>query len=370
MMSVRLTSTLYSLLSTLYSLLSTLYSLNFMSFIWSSLLYLLLLVPLLVWVYQRIQKRKREAAARYGSFGALHDSSGSAFTRRQFPAILFLFGITILILSLARPQAAVSLPRIEGTVILTFDVSGSMSADDLKPTRMEAAKAAALEFVKKQPTSVKIGVVAFSDGGITVQNPTGERGEIVDTIERLVPRRGTSVGNGILVALNTIVVDAGDPPFLSANNIPDISQPQADAAPQTDALPEGWYPYSAIVLFTDGENNQDPDPVAAADIAADFGVRIYTVGIGTVAGATITVDGITAHSQLNEPILQDISTTTGGVYYNAGNEQDLQRIYDDLQPKLAIKKEEMEITSILAGLGILLFILGGALSLLWFGRIP
>lgn len=341
-----------------------------MSFIWSSLLYLLLVVPLLVLVFQRIQKQRREAAARFGSFGVLHDSSGNHSARRQLPAILFLIGITILILSLARPQAKISLPRIEGTVILTFDVSGSMSADDLKPTRMEAAKSAALEFVNSQPTSVKIGVVAFSDGGITVQNPTGERGEIIDTVERLVPRRGTSVGNGILVALNTIAVDAGDPPFLSANKIPDISQPQSDTAPQSDTLPEGWYPNSAIVLFSDGENNQDPDPVVAADLAADLGVRIYTVGIGTVEGATITVDGVTVHSQLNEPILQYLSTTTGGAYYNAGNEQDLRRIYNDLEPKLTIKPEEMEVTSLFAGLGILLFSIGGALSLLWFGRAP
>ncbi len=340
-----------------------------MSFIWSSLLYLLLCVPLLVLLYQRIQKQKREAAARFGGFGAVHDSTGGASKRRGLPAILFLIAITILILSLARPEAMISLPRIEGTVILLFDVSGSMSADDLKPTRMEAAKAAALEFVENQPSSVKIGVVAFSDGGITVQSPTDTRDEIVATIERLVPRRGTSVGNGMLVALNTIAVDAGDPPFLSANNIPEPSQPQSDTAPQTDTLPQGWYPYSAIVLFSDGENNQDPDPVAVADLAANFGVRIYTVGLGTAEGAIITVEGFTVHSMLNEPILQYISATTGGAYYNAGNEQDLQRIYDDLQPKLRIKTEEMEITSLLAGLGILLLLIGGALSLLWFGRV-
>ncbi|MEW6086125.1 MAG: VWA domain-containing protein [Chloroflexota bacterium] len=340
-----------------------------MSFLWSSLLYLLLCVPLLVLLYQRIQKRKREAAARYGGFGVLQDSSGGRPTRRKLPALLFLIAISILVLSLARPQAMISLPRIEGTVILTFDVSGSMAADDLKPTRMEAAKAAALEFVDTQPTSVDIGVVAFSDGGITVQNPTGERSEVIDTIERLVPRRGTSVGNGILVALNTIAVDAGDPPFLSASNIPDTPPLQSDTAPQTGAVPEGWYPYSAIVLFSDGENNQDPDPVTAADLAADLGVRIYTIGIGTAEGATITVEGFTVHSQLNEPILRYISATTGGAYYNAGNEEDLRRIYDDLEPKLTVRPEEMEITSVLAGLGILLFIIGGAISLLWFGRV-
>lgn len=336
-----------------------------MSFIWSSLLYLLLCVPLLVLLYLRIQKRKRESAARYGSFGALHDSSGgSAPRRRQLPAIIFLIGITILILSLARPQATISLPKIEGTVILTFDVSGSMVADDLKPTRMEAAKAAALEFVENQPTSVQIGVVAFSDGGITVQSPTDQREEIIATIERLVPRRGTSLGNGILVALNTIVVDAGDPSFLSTSDLSDQTQPEPGS------VPEGWYPSSAIVLLTDGENNQDPDPILAADLAADFGVRIYTVGIGSAEGAIINVEGFTVLSQLNEPILQYISATTGGVYYNAGNEEELRRIYNDLEPKLSIKSESMEVTSILAGFGILLFVVGGAISLLWFGRVP
>ncbi|MCC6298151.1 MAG: VWA domain-containing protein [Anaerolineales bacterium] len=333
-----------------------------MSFIWSSLLYLLLCVPLLVWLYQRIQKEKRTAAARFGGFGALRDSAGGASARRQLPAILFLIGISILVLSLARPQAPISLPRIEGTVILTFDVSGSMAADDLKPTRMEAAKAAALEFVNNQPQSVKIGVVAFSDGGINVQSPTHEHAEIIDTIERLVPRRGTSLGNGILVALNAIVVDTGNPSFLSASDISDQTQLEPDS------VPEGWYPSSAIVLLTDGENNQEPDPILAADLAADFGVRIYTVGVGSPEGAIITVEGFTVHSRLDEPTLQAISETTGGIYYNAGNEDELRKIYNDLEPRLAIRSEEMEITSLLSGLGILLFLVGGALSLLWFGR--
>lgn len=334
-----------------------------MSFIWSSLLVLLLCIPLLALLYLRIQKRKRDAAAQYGGFGALRDSSGGAGTRRQLPVILFLAAISILVLSLARPQAPISLPRVEGTVILTFDVSGSMAADDLKPNRMEAAKAAALDFVDNQPASVNIGVVAFSDGGITVQSPSHERADVVDTIERLVPRRGTSLGNGILVALNTIVVDAGDPPFLSASNISDQTQPELGS------VAVGWYPSSAIVLLSDGENNQEPDPLLATDLAADFGVRIYTVGIGTAEGADLTADGFTVHSQLDEPMLQTIAESTGGIYYNAGNEKELQRIYSDLQPKLTVRSEKMEITSILSALGILLFLVGGAFSLLWFGRV-
>ena len=185
-----------------------------MSFIWPSLLYLLLGIPLLVWFYFRIQGRRRKFAEHYGSMGFVQNERR---TRRHIPAMIFLLGIIILVFSLARPQATVSLPKVEGTVILTFDVSGSMVADDVEPTRMEAAKAAALQFVKRQPSSVLIGVVAFSDGGISVQAPTDKRESTIATIERLVPRRGTSVGNGILVALNTIAVEAGDPPIINTS---------------------------------------------------------------------------------------------------------------------------------------------------------
>ena len=282
--------------------------------------------------------------------------------RRHIPALIFLAGISILLFSLARPQATVSVPKIDGTVILTFDVSGSMKANDLLPTRMEAAKAAAKQFVEKQPTGISIGVVAFSDGGISVQAPTDNREETLTTIERLVPRRGTSVGNGILVALNTIAVDAGDAPILNSNG--------PSSSPTPAPAPQGWYPSAVIVLLTDGENNQSPDPVAAADLAADLGVRVYTVGIGSAAGTTIEVEGFTVHTSLDEAMLQTISSTTGGVYYNAGDQDQLRKIYDDLKPKLSIKPEDMELTSIFAGLGMIVFLIGGMLSLVWFGHVP
>ena len=336
-----------------------------MSFIWPTLLFTLLCVPLLVFLYVRMQQRRRKFAAQYGSLGLVHNTKGAGpGARRHIPALIFLTGITLLLISMARPQATISLPRREGTVILTFDVSGSMAADDLKPTRMEAAKAAALDFVDNQPPSVLVGVVAFSDGGISVQAPTANRDETAATIERLVPRRGTSVGNGMLVALNTIAVSAGDDPILNTSTLAPGESAQPLPAPQ------GWYTSAVIVLLTDGENNQDPDPVVAADLAADLGVRVYTVGIGTPAGAMVTVEGFTVLSQLNEPMLQYISDTTGGAYYNAGNEEDLRKIYSDLKPTLSIKREEMEITFILAGLGMLVFLIGGAISLLWFGHVP
>lgn len=336
-----------------------------MSFIWPSLLIMLASVPFLVLLYIWLQRRRHSFAARYGSLGMVHDTRGGGLgMRRHVPATIFLAGITILLFSLARPQATMGVPKIEGTVMLTFDVSGSMAAEDLKPTRMEAAKAAAREFVDKQPTGISIGVVVFSDGGISVQPPTDNREETLATIDRLVPRRGTSVGNGILVALNTIAVDAGDPPIL---NTSDLSE---DPAVTPIEAPQGWYPSSVVVLFTDGENNQEPDPAMAAELAADLGVRVYTVGIGTAAGADIEVEDMTVHTALDEPMLQFIALETGGVYYNAGDEEQLRRIYSDIEPKLSIKPEEIEMTSVFAGLGMIIFLVGGLLSLLWFGHVP
>jgi Ca-activated chloride channel family protein len=336
-----------------------------MSFVWPTLLFSLLLVPVLLYFYFRVLRRKKDLAAKFGALGVIRDARGRGpGTYQHIPPMMFLGGIAILLVSTARPQATVSVPRLEGTVILTFDVSGSMAADDLKPTRMEVAKAAATQFVKNQPPTVSIGVVVFSDGGISVQPPTDSRQETLATIERLVPRRSTSIANGILVALNTIVVDAGDPAILNS----DPSEPTEAIEPIQGV--QGWYPSAVIVLFTDGENTAPPDPVGAADLAAEMGVRLYTVGVGTPAGATIETEGFTVHTRLDEATLQFLADSTGGAYYNAGNEEDLRRIYDDLRPQIAVKNEEMEITSFFAGAGMLVFLIGGLLSLFWFGRVP
>jgi Ca-activated chloride channel family protein len=336
-----------------------------MSFIWPSLLFALFFVPLLILLYLQVQGRRRKFAARYGSLGIVHDAAGSGIgLRRHIPPTVFLGGLTILLFSLARPQATVSVPRIEGTVMLTVDVSGSMAANDLQPTRMEAAKAAARQFVESQPTGISVGVVVFSDGGISVQPPTDNREETLDTINRLVPRRGTSIGNGILVALNAIVVNAGDPPILNTNT--NNSSAPVEPVP----APQGWYPSAVILLLTDGENTEEPDPIMAANLAAELGVRLYTVGVGTAAGTTIEAEGFTVHTALDEPLLQYMAASTGGMYYNAGNEEELRKIYDDLEPKLYVRPEEIEMTSLFAGLGMIIFLIGGLLSLLWFGHVP
>jgi len=335
-----------------------------MTFIWPAMLLFLVLVPLFVVLYIMLQRRRQQFAARYGRLGFVQGAMGSGpGMQRHIPPALFLAGLTTLMVALARPQTVVSLPKEEGTVILAFDDSGSMAADDLKPTRMEAAKTAARDFVQRQPLSVQIGVVAFSDSGFTVQVPTNDQAAILAAINRLTPQRGTSLANGILASLNTIAVGAGQASHLYSNLTP---APTLTPTP----VPQGMYTSAVIVLLTDGENNESPDPLAAAQTAADRGVRIYTVGIGSTAGTTLHVNGFAVHTQLDEATLQKISQLTGGAYYNAENEQDLRTIYDKLDTQLVIKPEKTEVTSLFAGASILVLLIGGVFSLLWFSHLP
>jgi len=283
--------------------------------------------------------------------------------RRHIPPALFLTGLLLLMLALARPETVVSLPRVQGTVILAFDVSGSMAADDFEPTRMEAAKEAARAFVEQQPPGVLLGVVAFSDSGFVVQAPTSDQEAILATINRLTPQSGTSLANGIFASLNTIAADAGTAPRRYSNLTP-------MPTPTPTPVPEGSYTPAVIVMLTDGENNESPDPLAAAQAAADRGVRIHTVGIGSAEGTILPIDGFMIHTQLDEAMLKQISELTDGTYYNAENEEDLQEIYGNLDPQLMVKPEKMEVTSVFAGVSTLVLLAGGAFSLLWLSRLP
>ena len=342
-----------------------------MSFIWPAMLILLLLIPPVVALYIRMQRRRR-LAARYGSLGLVPGAVERQLgLRRHIPPAFFLVGLTLLTLALARPQAVVSLPRVEGTVILAFDVSGSMAADDMKPTRIEAAKAAVRDFVQRQPPSVRIGVVAFSDSGFAVQAPTNDQETLLASINRLTPTRGTSLAQGILASLNTIAASAeqgvsGE----TSEEPPHLSNLTPMPTPAPTPVPAGKHMPAVIILLSDGENTVSPDPLAAAQTAADRGVRIYTVGIGSAAGATLHIEGFTIHTQLDEAMLRQISQFTDGAYYNAENEQDLRTIYENLDPQLVIKPEKMEVTSIFAGVSLLVLLIGGAFSLLWFSRLP
>ena len=339
-----------------------------MSFIWPPMLLTLALIPIGFILYRYLDVTRRRRLAKYGGSGL-----AGGVTRRpvgvtgRIPAVLLALGLVAMSLAMARPQAVVSLPRQEGTVILAFDVSASMGATDLQPTRIAAAKAAAKDFVARQPRTIDIGVVAFSDSGIQVQQPTNDRASVMSAIDRLTPERGTSVAEGILASLKVIAIAEAGP---WANDYYTNASPAPTATATPTPVPAGTHAPAAIVLLSDGENNESPDPMAAAQAAASQGVRIYTVGLGSAAGTTVTVNGFQLHTQLDEATLQQISQVTDGTYYNATDAQQLLSVYDNLDTGLVLQPQLTEITAIFAGAGLLLLLAGALTSLYWLGRLP
>ncbi|HLX34971.1 MAG TPA: VWA domain-containing protein [Candidatus Limnocylindrales bacterium] len=339
------------------------------SLIWPPGLLFLLLVPLGILLVRAMDRgRRRRAAAISGLIGGGPASSSPASPARRMarraPAILLAAGFVLLGLAIARPQGTVTIPTDEGIVILAFDVSASMGATDLQPTRIAAAQAAAKAFVERQPSSVVVGIVAFSDAGLTTVPPSTDQAAILAAIDRLRPARGTSVGQGILASLHAIeVAEAGPGVDYYSNRSP---APTATPTP----VPSGYHAPASIILLTDGDNNEPPDPIQAAQSAADEGVRIYPVGIGSDAGTTVNLDGFQIHTQLDSATLKQIASVSGGTYYAATDTAGLNAVYDQLDTSFVLKPEQVELTGVFAGLAVLLFVLGGVGSLMWLGYLP
>lgn len=347
-----------------------------MTFLWPSMLFGLLLAPAFVLLYLLLQRRRRSAQAAFTLPGSQAIRRAAPGFRRHLPALFFLLSLIVLLVALARPHAQLRLPRIEGTVVLVFDVSASMGATDVEPSRLEAAKAAAQEFILKQPPTVKIAIVSFAGSGFTVQTPTNDTNSLLATIARLKPNSGTSLGQGILTALNTIAVDAGLASGVEAapTATPTVApneegQGQAPWDALLAQLPEGPYPASTIVILSDGENNESFDPLEAAQAARERDVRIETLGFGTTNGAVLEVDGYSVHTALDEESLARIADVTGGEYHPTAGEEDLRAVYATLTPELVVKPESMEITSVFAGAGIVMLVIGSVLSMVWFNRL-
>jgi len=334
-----------------------------MYFLWPLMLWLLLLIPALVVLYILAQRRRQRYALRYASLSLVKEALGRGpGLRRHIPPALFLSGLAVMIVALARPYTQVTLPSQEGTVILTMDVSGSMRADDLKPNRIEAAKSAARSFVEKQPSGVRVGIVSFSDNAFLVQAPTDDKEAVLAAINRLTPQRGTAIGRALLTSVDAIFEDAnaeGGPPSSAS-----------DPTPTPTPVPQGVYEPAIIVLLTDGESNQGPRPLDVVDQVAARGVRVYTVGVGTAEGTVLRVQGRSIRTRLDEEMLKAVASATDGAYYNATNEKDLVAIYDSLSTHLVFKKEQTEITAIFTGVAVAFLLMGGCLSLLWFDRLP
>ena len=296
----------------------------------------------LVVAYRIRRRRRAHAALRRGT------------VRQHVPPLLFLVALTLLLVGIARPQATIAVPRVAGTVVLAFDVSNSMTAKDAPPTRLAAAQAAATGFVKAQPSTVDIGVVAFDQGALTTRAPTKDHDAAMAAINRLHASGGTSLGQAILASLAAIV---GHPVGL-----PD---PNSTASPPS----LGYWGSATIVLLSDGEDTGGPDAVAAAELAAGAGVHVETVGFGTVEGTTITVDGYQVATALNEDLLTQIAQTTAGSYHRAGDAKALDTVYRSLDLRITAKPESVELTGAAVGVAVLLLTIGGVLMVTWFGRI-
>jgi len=338
-----------------------------MTLIWPPLLLLVLLVPLGLLLAMRIDRRRRGTVA--ALTGTLPTSAAGAERRQtrllgRIPALLVVSGLTVLAVALARPQATVALPRLEGTLMLTFDVSGSMAATDGAPSRMDSAKAVAKAIVDQRPEGVVIGVVAFSDTGVSVVPPTQDTTAVLAAIDRMAPTRGTSLGGGILATLDAISKAQSDTPAdYYSNRSPAPTDTPPPVAPGSDAA-------TMMVVLSDGENNVRPDPVAAAQAAADRGVRIVTIGVGTAAGTTLDLDGFKVQTSLDEATLQQIADTTSGAYHAAADGDPAAAVFDELAQRLVVRSEPIEITALVAAAALVLLVAGAALSLARTGRLP
>jgi len=350
-----------------------------MIFLWPTLLWLLLAVPIVVALYVLALRRRKKAALRYASLDVVREAMGAGQNvRRHVPPALFLAALVLLIVAVARPAAVVSLPSDDKTIILAIDVSGSMRAEDVQPNRLAAAQAAARQFVNDQPSGTKVGIVAFAGTAALVQTPTRGRDELLAAIDRLDLQRATAIGSAILVSLKGIFPDAefdlrSSNPRLggSRGGAGGYSLDRAQEPPkqQSAPVPPGSYGSAAVILLTDGVTTTGPDPIEAARMAADRGIRVFTVGVGTTQGEILHGDGWSMRVRLDEQTLKTISDLTRGEYFRAETATDLKKIYGSLNSKLVLEKKETEITALFAAAAGLIAVLAALLSLLWFNRI-
>ena len=352
-----------------------------MSFEWPQALWLLLAVPGLVALYLWLQRRRKKSALRFGSLAVVREAMGaSPGWRRHVPPVLLLLAITALIVAAARPGARVTLPSDHRTIVLAIDVSLSMRANDIEPTRIAAAQAAAKTFVQAQPSDVRLALVSFAGSAAIVQTPTRNREELVEAIDRLELQRHTATGTGILTSLATLFPEQASE--LTAANVPggmarafDQAQGRsldAKPAPEKPAftpVPAGSNRSAAIILLTDGRRTTGPDPIEAARMAAERGVRVYTVGFGTAEGASVSFDGWSIYMRFDEESLKAIAEATRAAYYHAKSGAELHKIYEQLNAKYVLERKHTEVGGLFAAVAALLAVLASALSVFWFRRL-
>ncbi len=349
-----------------------------MKFLWPQMLWLLLAVPLLVATYVALLRRRKKRALRYASLGAIKEAIGPAQRfRRHVPPLLFLLAVIALIVAIAGPNAVVTLPSQQQTIIMVMDVSLSMGAKDVDPNRLTAAQIAARQFVEEHPIDARIGIVSFGATASLVQPPTQSKEDLLAAIDRFQLQRGTATGSAIYVALQTLFPDEGiDLESLIFKGAWSRSNPQGTslddkpkpAKKEVKPVEPGSYTSGVIILLSDGRRTTGPDPLDAARMAADHGVRIFTVGFGTAEGGSIGFEGWSAYVRLDEETLKAVADITRGEYFYAGTSGDLRKVYQSLTTKLVLEKKDTEISFLFAAVATALLLAAMLLSLLWFNR--
>jgi Ca-activated chloride channel homolog len=352
-----------------------------MSFLWPTLLWLLLLLPVVVLLYLWLLRRKRRNSVRLASVALAKLAVGAGpGWRRHVPPALLLGALALGLVAVARPTATITLPLAERTIILAMDVSGSMRAEDVKPNRLVASQEAAKAFVNNLPREVRVGVVSFAGTAAVVQAPTQSRDDVLAAIDRFQLQRGTATGSGIILSLATLFPEHGIEiqHVTGQRNFPGgtpgrdnkaIGSGGEDNKPKFTPVEPGSYNSAAVIMLTDGQRTTGPDPLEAAKMAAERGIRVYTVGIGTTQGEVIGFEGWSMRVRLDEETLKNISVLTHGEYYYAGTAEDLKKVYERLSSRMVVERKETEVSGLVAGLAALLTLCAAGLSVAWFGRV-
>ncbi len=321
----------------------------------------LVLIPFVVAAYVSAQRRHAQRTASLASEGLVSTggvaSPGGRFGRRRHvPFALLVLALVVLVVALARPSTTVKAPRQQGTVVVALDVSNSMRATDVKPSRIEAAKAAARSFIKAQGSAVRVAVVAFGDGAVAVQAPTTNHDAALAAIDHVSVGGATSIGQGLLTSLNTI---AGKPITVDPNALSN-DEGKVDV---------GYYGGTAVVAFTDGENTTGPDPQSVAQVASAAGVRVHTVGVGSEAGTVFQYGGFSIATALDTDALKQIASTTDGTYHPVSDTSGVSSIAKTIRLHFTLVSQHTEVSAIFTAAAVVILLLAALLSLRWFGRV-
>jgi Ca-activated chloride channel family protein len=335
-----------------------------MNFLSPELLWLLALLPLLPLLYVLALRRRKPAALRFPDMDLVREAAaGRKAWRRHVPPALLFLALIVMFLAVARPSAVLTLPSERAVVVLAIDVSGSMRAADVPPDRMTVAKDTARAFVAKQPRSTRVGLVAFSTSAMIVEDPTIVHEDVLEAIDNLRPQMYTAAGSGLVAALQAIFPD--DPLDLSRlSSARSELQPAPLGAPEVkdeerdfQPVPPGSNTSAVIVLLSDGRTNVGVDPLDAARLAADRGVRVFTVGFGTATGGMVDFGGGWMRTQLDEEALKAMAQITGGKYFYARTEADLRSAYEALTTQFVAETKRTEVTAFGAAVALALLVL-------------